>query len=194
MPYILVEFAGEKTFGGYLRINNGGQIQLMDGLLIKVEAGTHYLSFSSQNSVNRGISKLNAAVGNYNIAAWSERNSVDGDITETLEENDVMLFTVVSDRGGHILSQPRYTIKEFTDEGIKEVDEKYEEQLAMFAENAQKGITTELILCLLLGWLGAHKFYRGKTGMGLLYLISMGLFGIGILFDLIGIIIRMVRK
>lgn len=194
MPYIVVEFAGEKTFGGYLRINNGSQIQLMDGLLIKVEPGTHYLSFSSQNSVNRGISKLNAAVGNYNIAAWSERNSVDGDITETLEENDVMLFTVVSDRGGHILSQPRYTIKEFTDEGIKEVDEKYEEQLAMFAENAQKGITTELILCLLLGWLGAHKFYRGKTGMGLLYLISMGLFGIGILFDLIGIIIRMVRK
>jgi len=194
MPYILVEFAGEKTFGGYLRINNGSQIQLMDGLLIKVEPGTHYLSFSSQNSVNRGLSKLNAAVGNYNMAAWSERNSVDGDITETLEENDVMLFTVVSDRGGHILSQPRYTIKEFTDEGIKEVDGKYEEQLAMFAENAQKGTTTELILCLLLGWLGAHKFYRGKTGMGLLYLISMGLFGIGILFDLIGIIIRMVRK
>ena len=194
MPYILVEFAGEKTFGGYLRINNGSQIQLMDGLLIKVEPGTHYLSFSSQNSVNRGLSKLNAAVGNYNMAAWSERNSVDGDITETLEGNDVMLFTVVSDRGGHILSQPRYTIKEFTDEGIKEVDEKYEEQLAMFAESAQKGTTTELILCLLLGWLGAHKFYKGKTGMGLLYLISMGLFGIGILFDLIGIIIRMVRK
>ena len=194
MPYILVEFAGEKTFGGYLRINNGSQIQLMDGLLIKLEPGTHYLSFSSQNSVNRGLSKLNAAVGNYNMAAWSERNSIDGDITESLDENDVMLFTVVSDRGGHILDQPRFTIKEFTDEGIKEVDEKYEEQLAMFAENAQKGTTTELILCLLLGWLGAHKFYRGKTGMGLLYLISMGLFGFGVFFDLIGIIIRMVRK
>lgn len=45
--------------------------------------------------------------------------------------------------------------------------------------------TTELCLCLLLGWLGVHKFYAGKTGAGVLYLFTFGLFGIGWLIDTI---------
>lgn len=43
--------------------------------------------------------------------------------------------------------------------------------------------TVELCLCLFLGWLGAHKFYEGKTGMGLLYLFTFGLFGFGWIID-----------
>ena len=35
-----------------------------------------------------------------------------------------------------------------------------------------------------LGWAGAHKFYLGKIGMGILYLFTLGLFGIGLLIDL----------
>lgn len=37
----------------------------------------------------------------------------------------------------------------------------------------------------LLGWLGIHKFIDGKTGMGILYLLTFGLFGIGWLIDVI---------
>ncbi|MBK4347135.1 TM2 domain-containing protein [Lacisediminihabitans changchengi] len=37
---------------------------------------------------------------------------------------------------------------------------------------------------LLLGVLGAHKFYLGKGGMGVLYIFTVGIFGIGILIDL----------
>lgn len=40
-----------------------------------------------------------------------------------------------------------------------------------------------LILCIFLGFFGAHKFYEGKAGMGILYLLTMGLFGIGWLID-----------
>lgn len=36
-----------------------------------------------------------------------------------------------------------------------------------------------LFLCTFLGWLGAHKFYEEKPGIGLLYLFTLGLFGIG---------------
>ncbi len=41
------------------------------------------------------------------------------------------------------------------------------------------------LLCLFLGYLGAHKFYEGKILFGLLYLFTAGLFGIGIIVDLI---------
>ena len=40
-------------------------------------------------------------------------------------------------------------------------------------------------LCLFLGYFGAHKFYEGKGGMGILYLFTCGLFGIGWIIDCI---------
>lgn len=46
------------------------------------------------------------------------------------------------------------------------------------------------VLCLLLGVVGGHKFYEGKVGMGILYIFTFGLFGIGILVDLISILTR----
>lgn len=46
------------------------------------------------------------------------------------------------------------------------------------------------VLCLFLGFVGAHKFYDGKTGMVILYIFTFGLFGIGWLIDLISILTR----
>jgi len=40
-------------------------------------------------------------------------------------------------------------------------------------------------LCLFLGYWGAHKFYLGKYGAGILYFLTVGLFGIGWFVDLI---------
>lgn len=41
------------------------------------------------------------------------------------------------------------------------------------------------LLCLFLGVLGIHKFYEGKVLLGILYLCTVGLFGIGVIIDLI---------
>lgn len=44
------------------------------------------------------------------------------------------------------------------------------------------------LLCFFLGFLGVHKFYSGKIGMGILYIFTLGLFGIGTIVDfLVGI-------
>ncbi len=47
-----------------------------------------------------------------------------------------------------------------------------------------------LILCVLLGFFGAHKFYEGKAGMGILYIFTGGLFGIGVIIDFISILFK----
>ena len=46
------------------------------------------------------------------------------------------------------------------------------------------------VLCLFFGFFGAHKFYEDKPGKGILYLVTCGLFGIGWLIDLIGILTK----
>lgn len=47
-----------------------------------------------------------------------------------------------------------------------------------------------VLLCLFLEFLGGHKFYEGKAGMGILYLFTFGLFGIGVLVDLLSLLAK----
>jgi TM2 domain-containing membrane protein YozV len=47
-----------------------------------------------------------------------------------------------------------------------------------------KSKTTAYLLWFFLGWCSAHKFYLGKTGVGILYLLTGQLAGIGWLIDL----------
>jgi len=46
------------------------------------------------------------------------------------------------------------------------------------------------VLCLFFGFLGAHKFYEGHIGKGILYLFTAGLLGIGWFFDTISILLK----
>ena len=46
-----------------------------------------------------------------------------------------------------------------------------------------KSKTTAYLLWFFLGAIGIHKFYLGKTGMGILYIFTVALFGIGWIVD-----------
>ena len=56
--------------------------------------------------------------------------------------------------------------------------------------NSEKGFVATLILCILLGGLGVHRFYVGKTGTGILMLLTLGGLGIWQLIDLIVIAVQ----
>ena len=45
-------------------------------------------------------------------------------------------------------------------------------------------------LCFFLGYIGVHKFYEGKVGMGILYLFTGGLAGIGWIIDCIALLCK----
>lgn len=47
-----------------------------------------------------------------------------------------------------------------------------------------------LLLCIFLGGLGAHKFYEGRILFGILYLFTLGLFGFGVIVDIILILCK----
>ena len=53
---------------------------------------------------------------------------------------------------------------------------------------SEKDWMTTLLLCLLCGGIGVHRYYVGKIGTGILYTLTAGLFGIGYLVDFIKIL------
>ena len=46
-----------------------------------------------------------------------------------------------------------------------------------------KDYSVAWILLTFLGVFGVHRFYLGKWGTGILYLVTLGVFGIGLIYD-----------
>ena len=58
------------------------------------------------------------------------------------------------------------------------------------AGKSEKSNTVALLLCFFLGFLGAHRFYVGKIGTGVLMLVTLGGLGIWNLIDFIIIVVQ----
>ena len=48
-----------------------------------------------------------------------------------------------------------------------------------------RNLVLAYVFCICLGYLGAHRFYLGHIGMGILYVFTFGFFGLGWFIDLI---------
>lgn len=68
---------------------------------------------------------------------------------------------------------------------------RYAREPVQMASDKSKGVAW--VLCFFLGPLGVHYFYVGRWIMGLLYLFTFGLGGLGWLFDLVRIAIGVFR-
>ena len=60
---------------------------------------------------------------------------------------------------------------------------------AASGEVSDKGMVPAALLCFFLGFLGIHRFYVGKTGTGILMILTLGGLGIWSLIDLVMIIV-----
>jgi hypothetical protein len=50
---------------------------------------------------------------------------------------------------------------------------------------SDKSRMTTLVLCVLGGFLGLHRFYVGRVGSGVLWFVSFGLLSVGWIYDLV---------
>ena len=57
------------------------------------------------------------------------------------------------------------------------------------AEVSEKKRLVAFLLCFFLGGIGVHRFYVGKTGTGILQIVTLGGLGIWVLVDFIMIIV-----
>lgn len=58
------------------------------------------------------------------------------------------------------------------------------------AMKKEKNKWVALLLLIFLGAVGGHKFYEGKIGMGILYIFTVGFFGIGCIIDFFSLLFK----
>ena len=70
----------------------------------------------------------------------------------------------------------------------------YEPETDYTSNNIELSPPIEFFITFFFGAAGVHKFIKGQIGMGVLYLFTCGLFGIGWLHDVIKSAIRLTQK
>ena len=147
--------------------------------------------FSSKNNVNENsdlflASKEGVIIGQ-TIASQALRT----------ELNNILINEKKSNKISNV-SNP-VSVKELKNE-LKSNKKEIRKAIKTLAKSGSKAPVTgqektiALILLLTIGALGAHKFYLGQTGKGILYLFTGGLCGIGLIIDLIKLLTDTYQK
>ena len=137
------------------------------GLWLFLKDGTHI-------RIQPVITEAKMSVGGMRV----DKNSV---LRKGLKGATVGLAT---ERGGYIDTVTE-TVKKILNG--EEVEDYVAPETPAGAEGSKDWLTT-FLLCLFCGGLGVHRYYVGKIGTGILYTLTLGLFGIGYLVDFIKIL------
>lgn len=112
------------------------------------------------------------------------------------KEYDILEEKVVINDTGLYGVKINYITDEEKTEKEKVEKETKQRQIELEKENKEKqrkDIIIELIICVFLGVIGGHKFYKGNIKIGILYLFTGGLLGIGWITDIIKLINNLIK-
>ncbi len=151
-----------------------------------LSAGTHEIAATTVSKIERATQGWGGG-GFLNAAAAALQEGTNTTIGGVLDfaDDDVLLIQVQQKGFKTLVYNKKVSAAEA---------EQYVNVAAAVAygakEPGQKNKWVALLLCFLFGPLGVHRFYEGKIGTGILYLLTFGFFGIGVLIDFFKILFR----
>lgn len=99
-------------------------------------------------------------------------NGMDNKILFKIEDNLQLAYNFINDLSANRLGNPKLKLYF-----------KPQSSLSIAEESNNYTKTVNLIICLLLGWFGVHRFMRGDILIGVIYIFTVGGFGFGVLLD-----------
>lgn len=185
--FIHIEFGGGGTDGGYLSIDGAKPIKLKNDMVFALNPGTHHFGFSNKSKASRAVSTGNALSGNLLTAYAMEHDAVDGEVTLSLDENDMAFFTIVSNNWGKVIALPTYTIGTLDAEQAAEADRLARALRGKRSRKKKRTIGIIMILCSVFGTNNAIHVPEGERNTeGIILFIAIG--GIGLLLFILGLI------
>lgn len=89
-------------------------------------------------------------------------------------------------------TQPKVVANQTTYEYVVQEQPQPIDETSVETKQAIKHAVIDFVGTLLIGELGFHQFYNGHIGLGILYIFTAGLFGIGYVYSIIVTLINVV--
>lgn len=172
----------------YISIDGGKEITVSGKYprSFTVSAGVHSIFATTVTKIERAANKLSDD-GFVSTLTQSVQNSTNTTLGGELEfaATDVLLIEV-EQKGLKTQVYNKLVSASEADDYV------HMNQVVEYGEKepGQKNKWVALLLCFFFGAFGVHRFYEGKIGTGILYLLTLGLFGFGVLIDFFKILFR----